>query len=65
LGVLLAPLIWNFIVLVGMLVTPRPPDWPICPHCRYNLRGLRTPVCPECSTPTRAARKVHPRIDAL
>ncbi len=22
-----------------------------CPVCRYNLRGVRSPACPECNTP--------------
>jgi hypothetical protein len=22
-----------------------------CPQCRYNLRGVQTPVCPECAAP--------------
>lgn len=35
-----------------------PPDWHIdrdlpCPQCRYNLRMLRNPRCPECGTALR------------
>lgn len=37
-------------------MTPPPsqatsPDGPLCIHCGYNLRGVRSPICAECGKP--------------
>ncbi len=34
-----------------------------CPHCDYDARGLRTPVCPECGKDVRHAQTVTRRFD--
>src|SRR3954465_11873233 len=32
-----------------------------CPRCRYSLRGLRDPVCPECGTQLTVQALSRPR----
>lgn len=58
---LIAPPIWSFSRRYVPPPQPKlPPDLVVtvlretpfdCPVCRYSLRGLGSPVCPECSTP--------------
>lgn len=58
---LIAPRLWDFTRRYVPPPQPKlPPDLVVtvlretpfdCPVCRYSLRGLGTPVCPECSTP--------------
>lgn len=56
-GGVLANMVYGEMALIGLvaawlLTMRRPPAYPVCPYCRYNLTGLPTgipgSVCPEC-----------------
>ncbi len=43
--------------LMRFALQPRPTDWPLCPHCDYNLTSNVSGVCPECGTAVEGAAR--------
>ena len=48
-------------VIAAIVQAPRALDPRVCSKCRYDLRGLKSGICPECGTPSPQPSTALPR----